>query len=164
MDVSLHLIIAQVINFTILMVILSILFKKLILPFMHKRADDLKKGFADIETSKKEIESMRQEYVAQMQDIRNKAKLEIDKAVAEGSSIRDGIVHKAEEDSKALLEKAKREIEMEGQKAVTTLQKEVATLSILVAEKLIKQRMDENTSRALVNDFIEEISKESPKC
>ena len=86
---SLKLVLYQAINFIVLMVILSFLFNKFIRPFMHKRSEEIKKSFEEIEKQKREMESLKRSYTDQIKDIREKAKLEIEKAVEEGGRMRE---------------------------------------------------------------------------
>jgi F-type H+-transporting ATPase subunit b len=158
MDFDLKLVMYQVINFIILMVVLGFLFNKFIRPFMHKRAEDIRKSFDDIEQQKKEIEQLKQNYADQIKGIHETSKLEIEKAMAEGNRMRSDIIAQAEKDSVALIERAKKEIEHEKQKAVMEIQKEVAALSLLATQHLIKKNMDDTTNRQLVENFLSELS------
>jgi F-type H+-transporting ATPase subunit b len=130
---------------------------------MHKRSDEIKKAFEDIDTQKKEIETLKQGYLDQTADMRRKAKEEIDRAIAEGTRMRDEIVSRAEKDSIVHLDKAKQEIEHEKQKAVQEIQNEVATLSLLAASRLVNKQMDDQTNRRLVEEFLDDLTKNPPK-
>ena len=163
MDFSLKLILYQMVNFVILMVILGFLFNKLIRPFMRKRTEDIKKSFEEIERQSKEIEALKQNYTDQLKGVRETARLEIEKAVAEGARMRGDIVAQAERDSIALIDRAKKEIDHEKQKAVMEIQKEVASLSLLATQHLIKKSMDESTNRQLVEDFLTELTTKTPE-
>jgi F-type H+-transporting ATPase subunit b len=163
MDLSLKLVLYQAINFIVLMIILGYLFNRFLRPFMHKRAEEIKKSFESIESQKKDLDVLKQNYTDQVKDIKEKAKLEIEKAMEEGNRMREDIVAQAEKESVTLIEKAKKEIDHEKDKAVMEIQKEVATLAIMAAKQVIKKQMDETTNRDLVEDFLAEITKNPPK-
>ena len=163
MDLSLNLVLYQAINFIVLMIILGYLFNRFLRPFMHKRAEEIKKSFESIESQKKDLDILKQNYTDQVKDIKEKAKLEIEKAMEEGNRMREDIVAQAEKESVTLIEKAKKEIDHEKDKAVMEIQKEVATLAIMAAKQVIKKQMDETTNRDLVEDFLAEITKNPPK-
>ena len=131
MDLSLKLVLYQAINFVVLMVILGFLFNKFLRPFMHKRTEEIKKSFEEIERQKQEMEVLKQNYADQMKDIREKAKVEIDKATEEGNRIREDSIARAEKESVSLIDRAKTEIDQEKQKAVMEIHKEVASLCLL---------------------------------
>ena len=163
MDLSLKLVLYQAINFIVLMVILGYLFNRFLRPFMHKRAEEIKKSFESIESQKKDLDVLKQNYADQVKDIKEKAKLEIEKAMEEGNRMREDIVAQAEKESVILIEKAKKEIDHEKDKAVMEIQKEVATLAIMAAKQVIKKQMNDTTNRELVEEFLVEITKNPPK-
>lgn len=156
-DLNWKLMLIQAINFAVLMAILWFLLNKFIRPFMHKRAEDIRQAFADIETQKKDIEAIKQEYANQLNDLKAQARETIDKAVNEGNQVREEILAQADKDRVELLEKAKKEIEHEARKAIVEIQKEVAALSIMAAGKIIKKQVDEQVSRTLVEDFLRDL-------
>jgi F-type H+-transporting ATPase subunit b len=159
MDISLKLVMYQAINFIILIVILGYLFNKFIRPMLKKRADDIKNAFAEIEKQKLDVEALKKECVNQLDQIKHGAKAEIEKAMVEGNHIKEGIKGEALKESEQLLEKARREIDQEKQKALSEVRKEVATLSILATRQLLKKEIDETTSRNLEDTFIDELGR-----
>jgi F-type H+-transporting ATPase subunit b len=167
MEISLKLILYQAINFIVLMALLGFLFNKFIRPFMHKRADDIKKAFEDIDGQKKEIEALKRQYAQQIKDVNRQAALELEKAVEEGKRLREEMKARSMKEGAELIEKAKKEIEQEKQKAITQLQKqlqkEVASLSLLAAKKLIGKKMDQEADRRLVEDFLTGLADNPPE-
>jgi F0F1-type ATP synthase membrane subunit b/b' len=70
MDLSLKLVLYQAINFIVLMIILGYLFNRFLRPFMHKRAEEIKKSFESIESQKKDLDVLKQNYTDQVKDIK----------------------------------------------------------------------------------------------
>jgi F-type H+-transporting ATPase subunit b len=163
MDVSIKLIIYQAINFLVLMAVIGYLFNKFLRPFLHKRTDEIKKSFDEIEKQKKEMELLKQQYNDQVGCLKDKAKLEIEKAIGEGTRMRDDIIAEARKESGALVERAKSEIDHEKQKAIMELQREVASLCLQATQHLIKKKMDDSTNRQLVENFLEDLVKNPPE-
>jgi F-type H+-transporting ATPase subunit b len=130
---------------------------------MHKRTEEIKKSFEEIEKQKKEMELLKQQYNDQVDCLKDKAKLEIEKAIGEGPRMRDDIIAEAHKESSALVERAKTEIDHEKQKAIMELQREVASLSLQATQQLIKKKMDDSTNRQLVENFLEELVKNPPE-
>jgi F-type H+-transporting ATPase subunit b len=163
MDINLHMMVYQIVNFIILMAILSVVFNKFIRPMLKKRADDIKNSFADIEKQKAEVVALKNECIDQLDTIKKSAKAEIEKAIMEGSHIKESIKGEALKESEQLLEKARREIDQEKQKALSEVRREVATLSIMATKRLLKKEVDEITDRKLVESFIDELGKTAIK-
>ena len=159
MDFSWKMMIYQMVNFIILMVVLGYIFNRYIRPFIQKRSDDIKNAFAEIEKRKADVEGLKKECHEQLDQIKNSAKAEIEKATVEGSHIKEAIKGEALKESEQLLEKARREIEQEKQKALSEVRREVATLSMLATKQLLKREIDEATDRKLVETFIDDLGK-----
>jgi F-type H+-transporting ATPase subunit b len=160
MDISLKLVVYQAINFVVLMVFLGWLFNKFIRPFMRKRSEEIKQSFAEAETRKKEADTIRQEATNQLVEMKNLTRQTLDKAVEDGNALREEIMAQADKDRVDLLEKARKEIEHEKQKAILEIQKEVANLSIMAAGRILKKEVDNQSNRALVYDFLKEIESD----
>jgi F-type H+-transporting ATPase subunit b len=157
MDFSLKLLVYQIVNFIILIGVLGYLFNKFLRPFMKKRSDDLKNAFANIEKKNLDVDNLRKECRDELDRIKKSYKAEIDKAVAEGSRIKDAIKAEAIDESAQLMEKARREIDQEKQKALSEVRHEVATLTILATKQLLHKEIDAATDRKLVESFVDEL-------
>lgn len=59
-----------------------------------------------------------------------------------------------------LKESAKREIETQKEQAVAALQKQVASLSVLIASKVIEKELSADDQQKLINDYIQEVGEE----
>jgi F-type H+-transporting ATPase subunit b len=160
MDLNFKLMAYQMVNFLVLMVIITFLFNKFIRPFMHKRSEGIKKGLEDIEAGRKELEVLKEQYHASMLEVKRSAHQEIDKAVIEGNQMRESIITRAEKESLDLVERSRREIEREKEKAISAVRNEVVSLSMQAASRILKREVDEKQNSRLVEDFIEEMKKE----
>jgi F-type H+-transporting ATPase subunit b len=58
------------------------------------------------------------------------------------------------------LAKAKDEITFEKELAMKDLRKETVDLAVLIAEKILKQSVDEATRRRMLDEFIDELKNE----
>ncbi len=70
---------------------------------------------------------------------------------------RDTLLAKTREEQEQLLERARREIQNERERAVTELRREAVDLSLAAASKLIRERLDDETNRKIVRDYIESL-------
>jgi len=97
------------------------------------------------------------EYKAQLDSARaESAELVVDARVA-GEKLREEIVARGRGEQEALLERARREIELEKERAVAELRHEAVELSLAAAEKLMERKMDAESDRKLVQDFLARI-------
>lgn len=160
MDLSWKLWLYQVINFIIMTAILGYIFNKFIRPFIHKRAEGIKKSFEEIEKGKLDIEQLKKDYQSQLNHIKEKSREEINRAVIEGNQLREGIITKADKEAMDIVEKAKHEIEQEKNRALSEVRNSVVSLSLSAARYLIKKEIDETSNKKLVENFIDDLQKQ----
>ena len=67
------------------------------------------------------------------------------------------IQEQANQEYKAKLDQARREIEAEKAQAKAAMKQEIVEVSIDVATKVMNKEMDTKTNKALVEDFVEEV-------
>lgn len=74
---------------------------------------------------------------------------------------REQLLEKTRDEQEQLLVRAKREIEAERDRAVTQLRREAVDLSLAAAAKLIQQKVDSQTDRKIVEDYLGSLEKQS---
>ena len=119
-----------------------------------------------IETALEASEKAREEMAALKslnEDLRKEALLERDTLLKEAREIKDKIVAEAKstakEEGERIIEAAREVIKNEKMAAVTELKNQVATLSIEIAEKIVREKLStDEKQKALVDGLVEEIN------
>jgi len=102
-----------------------------------------------------------QQLTADNERLLNEARLERDKMLKEATAIRDQLLAearaKANEEGEKILANARQQIELEKNAAVAQIKAQAADLAILVAEKVLRRKMenrqeDETYIKTLIND------------
>ena len=93
----------------------------------------------------------------------NEARVERDKLLKEANEIKDQILAKAKSDAKSegdkMISAAKEAIEMEKVNAMNQLKTQVANLSVDLAEKILRNKMqDRSQQEVFVNDSLKNIT------
>lgn len=70
---------------------------------------------------------------------------------------RTGLLERARKEHEELLERARRDIAAEKDKALVALRREAVELSLAAASKLIGERMDSDTDRRLVTEYLDSV-------
>ncbi|WP_371363156.1 ATP synthase subunit b, sodium ion specific [Sporomusa rhizae] len=146
--------IAQIINFLILVAILTKVAYK---PLMQALADRQAKIADSLETAEQEkqaAEKLKQEYLAQLADARAQAQAIVEKAAKLAEQTKEEIMKEAREESARLLKATQEEIARERERAVAELKGEVVTLAVAAASKIIAQNIDEQANAKIVDEFI----------
>jgi F-type H+-transporting ATPase subunit b len=150
-------VIVALVSFLVLFGILAKFAFPPITNMLEKRAATIKESLEKAEETRIEAERLLDEYKAQMAEARQESVkvIEQGRKVAEG--IKDEIVAKANEESAAILAKAREEIQAEKRAAIAQLQGSVADISVQVAGKLIGATLKAEDHSALIERFMAEV-------
>ena len=107
------------------------------------------------------LENIKQEGEAILQEAREKQA----QMLKEATETRDAIVEKAQEKAREegarLLGEAKAEIEQEKQAAIADIRKQVAALSVEIAEKVLKQNLQGDKAQMdFINRMLDDVEKQ----
>jgi F-type H+-transporting ATPase subunit b len=84
----------------------------------------------------------------------------INEAKTVGQKEREQLLAKARDEQQQMLKRAKREIDVEREKAVTELRREAVELSLAAAAKLIQKRLDSEADREIVERYLNSLESE----
>ena len=109
------------------------------------------------EAAKVEAESLLDDYREQLSGAREEATAIVDDARTAGEQVKAEIVARAETEADQIKARAHDEIEGERERVAGELRREVADLSLTVAEKVVGTSLDEERQRDLVDRYIDEL-------
>jgi F-type H+-transporting ATPase subunit b len=90
----------------------------------------------------------------ELRAIETRARARIQEAVAEGQQIASDLKASTQREATARLQRLSAELALEHEKAMVTLREDVVRLAIGSAEKVVREKLDEKSSRRLVEEFI----------
>lgn len=157
LDINIYLIIGQVITFLIGLAILWRIAYKPITGIFKQRADKIGADLAAAEKARQDMERLKADYEAQMARLADETQKMMNKAVKEAQSVRDEIMNGAKDQSQAILVRAAEQIELEKQKAVKELRRQVLEISLLISEKTIGETINEDLQRRLVDQLFSQV-------
>jgi len=158
-DFSVGLFFWQLVLFVGLILLLKKFAWKPILDSVNEREDGIKSALASAEEAKKEMQNLN----ASNEQLLKDARAERDVLMKEAREIKDKIIADAKEEAKqvtsTLIENAQASIEQEKQAALAELKKQVADLSIGVAETVIKKELSSKEDQLkLVDGILKEVT------
>lgn len=156
LGINLGYLVSQIVNFTLLAVLLYFVAYKPILRMLDERSARIKKGLEDAEQASRRAAEIEQEFEARMSEARKEGQEIIAQATQMSEKARQEILETAREESRAQIEKAKEEIARERELAMADLRQQVADLSLSISEKVIGETLDEERQRQLIADFLEQ--------
>jgi F-type H+-transporting ATPase subunit b len=154
LGINLNFLIAQIINFLLLLFILRRFLYKPVTNMLAARTKRVQESLAEADRVRQEAAAARAEYERQLDAERRRSFDAAQQAIQEGQKARDAIITQAQKDAEEIRARTRDEAERERQQMMAQLRTQVADLAILASEKVIGQTLDNNVQRRLINDFL----------
>ncbi|WP_059104133.1 F0F1 ATP synthase subunit B [Shouchella shacheensis] len=150
----------QLLGFTVLLLLLSKFALRPLLGVMQKRQDMVNEQIDSAEKNRKEAEKLIEEQRNEMKNARVEARELIENAKKAGEQQGQDIVRASKEEAQRIHEQALAEIQNEKDQAVAALREQVASLSVLIAQKVIEKELDASEQDQLVQEYLKQASEE----
>jgi F-type H+-transporting ATPase subunit b len=151
----------------VFLIVLGIVSKfgfKVIVKMVNDRKDYIDSSLQKAHEANNKLANIKVESDALLQEARERQAAILKEAAATRDAIVEKAQDKAHEESNRLLTEAKVEIENQRQAAVSDIRKQVATLSVEIAEKVLREKLgDEKTQMDLIERMLDEISLSNKK-
>jgi F-type H+-transporting ATPase subunit b len=156
LGINLGYLISQIVNFTLLAVLLYFVAYKPVLRMLDERSARIQKGLEDAEVASRRAAEMEQEYEQHMVEARREGQEIIAQATQISEKARQDILAQAREEARTQVERAREEIARERDQAMAELRQQVADLSLTISEKVLAETLDEEKQRRLIAQFLEQ--------
>jgi F-type H+-transporting ATPase subunit b len=147
-------VIAQLVNFAIVMAVLYIFAYKPILKTLNERTKKIEKGLKNAEEATNKMKEMEEKEKEILSEARKEAQKIINLAENNAEKSKEEISKKAKEEADRILSDAQKRIEDEKNKMLQEVKSEVAGLVISVTEKIIGEKIDQKKDNDLINKVI----------
>ena len=148
--------VAQMVNFFLLLVLLRIFLYKPILKMLDKRAQRIREGVEAADESKERASAAEQEVAKQLAASREQGQALIAQAQEAGNRIQEEARSQARQEAETILERARTEIQLERDQAIAELRGEFADLTVSAAGKVIGQSLDRQAHQRLIDEVLAE--------
>ncbi|NIP29519.1 MAG: hypothetical protein GTO02_04020 [Candidatus Dadabacteria bacterium] len=146
-------------NLAILVGILIYLTKDSLRGFLQKRKEKLTFEIDQAKNAIEEAKLKHEEYKQKLANLASEIDSLKDSIKKQGEIEKEDIIKQANTSSELMKKELKETIHLETVKAKDEIQKEVVDSSVLMAEKLIKENIDDNYTTNSVDDFINMIEE-----
>jgi F-type H+-transporting ATPase subunit b len=154
LDIEPGLMIWTVLVFLILLFVLWKAAWPQILGAVEARERRLEEQIAETERNRAESLRILEEHRQLLAEARGQAQHVLAEARAAADRERAAAVERTKAEQAELLERARREIRSERERAIADLRREAVDLSIAAASRLIEKRLDSETDRKLVAEYL----------
>ena len=148
---------AQLINFTLLLLLLYFIAYKPIRRMLDERAEKVKASMEQAEQMKEMMTKTEELVKAEMDAARVERQNLLTQAEQAGQQLKTEAREQARQDAEAIVAKARAEIALERDEAIAVLKREFADLAIMAAEKVINETLDKEKHRKLIDEVLEHI-------
>lgn len=156
-----NLLIAQMINFGILVLVLYKLAYKPILNILDQRRDKIEKSLKQAKEIEERTHHLQQQVADQLADAKKKADHIIAESKKIGEEARTEILLKANQEMTAMMEKTKADMTAEKENMMSDIKDYIVQTSVMVVEKVLSEKLDEKTRERVVIDSLKEITTKS---
>ena len=149
----------QILNFLLMVFILTKILYKPILKMLDERKKKIEEGLKY--TEKMQLEMMKLE--KKKAEILDKAHEEAKKIVEEGKkagkNLEADIIRLAHEEAKHVIESGKKEVNSEKAKMLKTLHRETIDISITMVEKILKDVLSPEDQKSIIDKKLKQIAR-----
>ena len=158
LSVSLGTVFWASISFLIVLILLKKMAWKPILQALKDREESIENALSEAEKARSEMANLQSDNEKFLKD----ARIERDHILKEGREMRDSMVAdakgKAKEEADKMIESAREAIENEKNAAIADMEAQVASLSLDIAEKVIRQKLsDDSQQQQLVEGMLNDV-------
>jgi F-type H+-transporting ATPase subunit b len=146
----------QLVMFIILLALLKKFAWGPLMGIMKQREEHIAGEISAAEQSRQETSKLLAEQRELLKQARQEAQELIENAKKQGDVQREEIIVAARAESERVKESAKNEIEQHKQQAVAAIREQVASLSVLIASKVIEKELSAQDQEKLINEYIQE--------
>jgi len=152
-----RLMLAQLVNFVIVVVILWWFALKPLTATMKKRSDEISRGLTDAEAAAKKLKEVELEVKAKLQEGRVEADQILDNAKKQADLSRQENIAKTKEEVGNLIKKAKEQIQNEKDAMVTEAKGELAQVVVVALEKILSGAEAKDLDKKYISKVLKDL-------
>lgn len=153
--IDIKILLAQIINFALVLLVLYKFAYKPILKTLNARTRKIEEGIKHAEDVKHKLEEIEKKEQEVIMEAKKESQKIISASQVSAEKNKEEIISEAKAQSEKILEDARKKIEEEKNKMFSEIKSEVSDLAILAAEKILKEKIDKENGKELVAKAIE---------
>lgn len=159
LDVNPGLIIWTILTFLLLLIVLKKVAWKPILTALDKREKEIEDSLNRAEQAKEEAQKILEENQATLSKAEEESRKIIDQSRVYGDNLKEQLMKESKDQAKKIIEDASAEIERKKNAAFEELKNQIAEISVNAAERIMKENIDADKNKQIVNKYLSEINK-----
>jgi len=148
----------QILATLLLFLVVRFFFWNHVTDFIEGRKRLMENEIKEAQDLKEEASTLKSDAQEELVKVRSNAREIIENAKQKGQTERAEIVAKAKEEASKLIDNAEKEIDSEVRKARKQMNDEIVSVAVLMAEKIVKKELDEDTYKSMIDDVTKEVA------
>jgi F-type H+-transporting ATPase subunit b len=149
----------QVINFVILVWLLTKIIWKPLMESLENRQKHIEGNVKEAEAINEQASNLKQQYEAQMTQAHGEAQKLIRDAQVQAEKVKEQILTEAREESSRILRQTERDAQLEKTKAMGEVKRYMADLTVATAAKVLQDTLDQPTQDKLLSEFVKKVGE-----
>ncbi len=149
--------IAQVLNFLILVYVLAKFAYKPVVRIMDERKNKIANDLDAAEKAKEEAEAVKAQYADKLANAKQEAQAIIDNARKTAQAAHDKIMAETKAEQDQVMASAKEAIALEKKKAMDDIRTQVISLSMIAASKIVEQKLGSEEDKKMAGKIVDSI-------
>lgn len=155
--IDVRLLVANLINFLLLVGILYKLGYKPMLRFVRERQQKIADGLKHAEQAEHKLKETKEEERRVLAEAHREAQAILARAREQTTLQAAAMIKRAEEETKTIVARAKKEIRLEQELGVTRARQEVAGLVLAATEQVLRKKMDTKENEAFIKEVLKDV-------
>jgi F-type H+-transporting ATPase subunit b len=150
--------VAQLVNVGLVVGLLLIFLPK-IRRKLDARSERIKESMKQADQIKEQLAKSEEQVKAQLDTARKEGQVILAQATQLGEKLKEEARAEAKKQAESIVVKARADIEMERDKAIGEVRRQFVDLTVLAAEKVVKESLDKEKHRRLIEEVLNQASK-----
>ena len=150
----------QIVATILLILVVKYFFWEKVTDFIESRKAVIDKELTEAAEKNEEAKLLRQEAEEAFNQMKQEARSVLEDAKSRGEDTKREIIAKAKDEANEIKKNAKKDLEQDIEIARTKMRNEIISVASLLAEKVVRQEISEQTFNALINETIKSVQKQ----
>lgn len=159
LGIDLKLLLTQIVNFTIMLVILTKLLYKPILKSLKDRQKKIEAGLIFTEKAKQEEEKMAKRHEEMLKDARDEARVILENAKKDGKVVKDEIVAESKKEVEVMKKRMEQDVAAKFEKMQVELVSKTVEIAAEMVKRLLPGILDDVSQHKLIYKELEKLEK-----
>jgi F-type H+-transporting ATPase subunit b len=162
LELNLNLFLYQLAVFVIFAVVVTVIYKLLLVPVLRERRERIEGDMARAAQARAEADTLKSTYEKKMAQVGDEASAILKRVNEDAARHREELLAQARHQADALLRKAEELISIEEEQAVQRIRSEMADLAVAVAGRVLEETRTTQRERKLAEKFLAELEERPP--